>query len=495
MLALQRSIGNRAVGRALLARSPKDPEISEWPSKDATLAEARKAAEALEDAARAKGPAFVPSWVVELSTQLGWKSIKLAKMTDTELSLLIDVMEAPEVIVGRSVNVQGRGMLVLDDWLSSRTIAWTQRWQDVYNKSLYMRTASGMPVDVMAGAGYSAAEAAAAEEGAALAGIKNRPYWPDAAPPGPPVTGAAVAQEASAAGVASAGASAGASARAAAAQFRLGVLLVARAALGAAVLWWLASKLADAERRRLDEMFKAKVDPKVQKHLANHAAEARRLALQDPLQPVYAVVNVDMRYSGFIAPTGVSETILDVSFVSVEGLSRERIHRERTLTANSPFNARTAGYGQPIDGVRRVTYSVELAFEDPKGDLFRYRRAVMDERTAKQEADAGRPARRYAERGGEPPPLTAREQKQATDPWSNRAARMEWEKTDKIRWVRAYIRYTAGRKQLAALHADAIRYLDELEGRRARETPQPMDRFGRYRDPAEEKALKQWLEK
>ena len=37
----------------------------------------------------------------------------------------------------------------------------------------------------MAGAGYSAAEAAAAEEGAALSRIKNVnvPYWPDATPP------------------------------------------------------------------------------------------------------------------------------------------------------------------------------------------------------------------------------------------------------------------------------------------------------------------------
>ena len=127
----------------------------------------------------------MPSWAVDPASQLGWKSTSVASLTDLELDLVRDVIKAPEVLAGRSINVRGRGMLVLDDWLKGRGVLWTQRWQDVYNKSLYLRTASGSPVKVMAGAGYSAAEAAAAEEGAALSRIKNVnvPYWPDATPP------------------------------------------------------------------------------------------------------------------------------------------------------------------------------------------------------------------------------------------------------------------------------------------------------------------------
>jgi hypothetical protein len=182
VLRLQRNVGNRNVVRAIQLQRSKKTGIAEWPHPGVSAADAKKAAEALEDAARAKAAnagTFTPSWAVDDASQAGWRATAVAGMNAQEVNLISDVMGAPGVIVGRSSNVRARGMLVLDEWLESNGIQWTQRWQDVYNKALYLRTSSGAPVNVMAGAGYSAVEAAAAEEGAAVGKIKNIPYWPD----------------------------------------------------------------------------------------------------------------------------------------------------------------------------------------------------------------------------------------------------------------------------------------------------------------------------
>lgn len=170
----------------------------EWPSAGATVDDARRAAEALEEEARKKiaQTGFIPSWAVDMASQSGWRGASVASMSSAELDLLHEVVSAKDVIVGRSSNVTQRGMFVLDEWLQARGIQWTQRWQDVYNKSLFLRTSSGAPVKVMAGAGYSAAEAAAAEEGARIGGITNEPYWPD------PVTPSAGGTQAAATGAA-----------------------------------------------------------------------------------------------------------------------------------------------------------------------------------------------------------------------------------------------------------------------------------------------------
>ncbi len=157
----------------------------EWPRPGASAEEARQAAEAVEAAARAKAEAegtFTPSWAVDAASQAGWESIRVSDLAPEELELMGDVMGAPDVIVGRSINVRQQGQLTLDEWLESRNIEWSQRWQDVYNKSLFWRTSTGAPVNVMPGAGYSAGEAAAAERGAALSGVTNVPYWPDPTP-------------------------------------------------------------------------------------------------------------------------------------------------------------------------------------------------------------------------------------------------------------------------------------------------------------------------
>ena len=122
------------------------------------------------------GPGFVAPTQVTAASQMGWQSI--GTLSAAEAKLVSAVTAAPQVLAGRSLNIAGRGMFTLDQYLIDNGIKWTQRWQDVYNHALYMRTAGGQPVHVLAGGGYTAGEVVAAEAGAKKGGIANVPWWP-----------------------------------------------------------------------------------------------------------------------------------------------------------------------------------------------------------------------------------------------------------------------------------------------------------------------------
>jgi hypothetical protein len=121
--------------------------------------------------------AFTPSWAVTEESQAAWASVKLSDLAPAESRLVSDVVNADQVILGRSINVKGRGLFVLDSWLEDQGIQWSQRWQDVYNRALFARTSLGKPVNVIAGGGYTLGEVTAAETGARVSGIYNIPYW------------------------------------------------------------------------------------------------------------------------------------------------------------------------------------------------------------------------------------------------------------------------------------------------------------------------------
>ncbi|MDQ6814295.1 MAG: hypothetical protein M3040_11190 [Bacteroidota bacterium] len=88
-----------------------------------------------------------------------------------------DVLNAPQVVVGRSFNVMEQGQFVLSDWLITRDVTHAQCIQDVYNKALYLRTAVGRPVNIISGGEYTLGEITAAEAGARASGISNRLFW------------------------------------------------------------------------------------------------------------------------------------------------------------------------------------------------------------------------------------------------------------------------------------------------------------------------------
>ncbi len=131
-----------------------------------------------------KGPPRPP-----VPPQTGWRNVQLSHATPDELQLVDDVLNANDVLVGRTgangtgtayaaMNANGSTALVLDDWLKAKGLPWSQRWQDVYNRALYERAAAGRPVQIMAGGPYTRGEAAAAEAGAKAGGITNIPFWP-----------------------------------------------------------------------------------------------------------------------------------------------------------------------------------------------------------------------------------------------------------------------------------------------------------------------------
>lgn len=75
---------------------------------------------------------------VTLQSQLGYRSTKMAEASDTELQLWEDVTEGEMVAIGRTakgkghlyaaLQLFGRRAVVLDKWLETRGIKWSQRW-------------------------------------------------------------------------------------------------------------------------------------------------------------------------------------------------------------------------------------------------------------------------------------------------------------------------------------------------------------------------------
>jgi hypothetical protein len=215
-------------------------------------------------------------------------------------------------------------------------------------------------------------------------------------------------------------------------------------------LWWLSSRLAGAERERVEQMFKANVDPFVQVQLAARREEAERLALADPLKPVYAVITADIRSSGFTGAFGSSETVLGVTFVSVDGVAQTPVRREETIEDHTTGGMYDAVAKQVT---RRVTYSMELAFDDPTGAFAQRRQAILADRRAQGAAAAEA--------------KLVQDAQQHADAHKSARGRsiMIGDRDENIRWIRAYIAYSAQRLDLQELHDEAQRYLDELEGR------------------------------
>jgi RHS repeat-associated protein len=118
-------------------------------------------------------------FVLSPESQMRWMTLNEMSLSAQERQLIHDVVNAPEVTIGRSSNVRELGHLGLDVWREERGIKWSQGLQDAYNLALNTRTRTGRPVNVMAGWTFTQGEKTAAEMGARQSGIVNVPYWPD----------------------------------------------------------------------------------------------------------------------------------------------------------------------------------------------------------------------------------------------------------------------------------------------------------------------------
>jgi hypothetical protein len=153
-------------------------DLSLTPTKEAMKALRARAIARMQ---AVKNGSFSPefkSWSITEGSQANWMRVRIDRLTPVESRLVNEVLNAPKVMIGRSVNIEGLGYYTLDNNILIKGPKWTQRLQDVYNKALFIRTSSGLPVSVISGSGYTLGEVTAAEAGAALSGIRNVPAWP-----------------------------------------------------------------------------------------------------------------------------------------------------------------------------------------------------------------------------------------------------------------------------------------------------------------------------
>ena len=229
----------------------------------------------------------------------------------------------------------------------------------------------------------------------------------------------------------------------------------------------------------IESKFAANVDPHVERALGELAREAEKLGTENPTKPVYLHVTVDTKMMTTAHQGGASIDFVDVAFVGPVTVGREKLESHR-IVSNRSGGANQYGVVVAYP-VYRVTYSIPIQFdESPAQHAER-----VENFDIAQQAEAGHSVRhraesvltharledRYGERGlKERATPTQRTQQEA--------------KTWAIRWTKKYIEYTKSGRHFAALHADAVRYLDELEGR-----AQPARWDQRFIDPAERREL------
>jgi hypothetical protein len=257
--------------------------------------------------------------------------------------------------------------------------------------------------------------------------------------------------------------------------------------LATLVLWWVSSKLAAWQEQFVATQFATKVDPHVRDAMAKQAAVAEKLTAEDPSQPVYANVTVDIKYGNWSGSVGGSEAIYAVDFVGPVTISRNKVSTEHIVSQTSDCVS-GGGYGCANSGTRRVTYSVEVKFDETQEQHFWRLMASQAEKDVK----AGRSVRVQAELGDFDDLQLG---KKRDSRWENQGVREQQRKEKlayKIRWTRLYMQAAAKRFEYAELYREAKQYLDELQGKAAPVRQGPMTVPG-PRTPAERKQLEDWL--
>ena len=279
---------------------------------------------------------------------------------------------------------------------------------------------------------------------------------------------------------------------------RLGTVLRGLRSIGIQIIvtYLLERGLEEAERRRVDDLYARNVDPEVQRRLEASTAAIDRLTDGDPYRPLYANVTLHLEEAVTAVNGGPSTHVSGVSVtalaVSPEQRSGTRLLREAPQTVSAHFVR--------VLRSSEVRYATRIELNRPPGD--RAETSVRDAVTAGRplrevlggrqwtdaETDEFIQAYTRAAAGNEPLLAGAREvslerarsatltlsygratvqaaQASAESGLSSRAsaAHTHWAApADRLRFARAYAELTRAPSRFEPLHADAVRYRDEL---------------------------------
>jgi hypothetical protein len=292
------------------------------------------------------------------------------------------------------------------------------------------------------------------------------PAPPAAAPPSVPIEGPAATGEGAATAAAEGAAeseAAGAAGEAAAVGLSfwetMGVSVAITFLVEASIGWLTHQKgVGDRKAQEFAAFLDAKLAGKIASAVQARALEARRMTIEHPEHPVYAIVSYDLDYrwtgqsSAAIGVPAKDLRYVDARFGGVR-LGYQRRVNETLISSAGDFTDR-------ID-TRRVTISVELNPLGESSEMRHWRALVHD---AGQAAEQGQSARAVAESSHRDVPLTSADERE-----ERRRAKLglpslraERERKELMLWVSAYLEYTL-LHGLDRQYDDALSYYRELE--------------------------------
>jgi hypothetical protein len=241
----------------------------------------------------------------------------------------------------------------------------------------------------------------------------------------------------------------------------MGLMMAASLLLEAAVGWLTYEQnVADPRAVKFADFLQTKLSTGLMQRVEKLADEARRMTIERPDFPVYAILTYDLDYRWSRDASGAAGVpphqldFRDARVVDVT-LGRHKVSKDVVLTKATDFRDR-------VD-TRRVTVSLEL---NPLGEskAMHHWRVLLYE--AGRAARQGISARKYVEGQHWDITLTPAEERE-----ERRRAKFgmtkvidERERQEQLAWVAAYIDHTAhhGPKKL---YDEAIAYYKELEKR------------------------------
>ena len=241
----------------------------------------------------------------------------------------------------------------------------------------------------------------------------------------------------------------------------MGVSVAITFLIEASIGWLTHQKnVGDPKAQKFAEFLSGKLGGKIAKGVQAQAMQARRMTIEHPEHPVYAIVSYDLDYrwtgqsSAANGVPGKDLRYVDARFGGLR-LGYQRV-AEETLISSAP----SGDFSYRID-TRRVTISVELNPLGESSELRRWRVLVHD---AGEAAQRGQTARGVAESSHYDPPFSPADEREER----RRAKvglpslRAERERQERMMWVAAYLDYT-GAHGLDRLYEDALAYYRELE--------------------------------